>query len=227
MVKEVATWVEKYSPKTIDDIAGQQVIKATIKKFIGDGGLPNMLFVGPAGTGKTSLALAIVHEVLGDDIYGNFAEFNASDDRSMDFLRKNVVQATKHATINGKRRIIFLDEADGILKEGMQLLRHPLGNGSQTSFIFAANDFDSFITPLTSRLMVFKFEPLSNEDIVARLKQIAESEKVDVNATTLKEIAKQSNGDLRLAINLLQQKAYAAEAELEELRKKYAEEVTE
>jgi len=217
-------WTERYRPQTIDDIAGQTVIKATVKKFIGNSGLPNCLLVGPPGCGKTTMALAIVNEILGEDKDGNFAEFNASDDRSIEFLRKNVVQATKHAPLNGKLRLILLEEADGILKDGFQLLRRPLETATKTRFIFTANELKAFIAPLTSRLMVFKFEPLSKEDVIGRLKQIADAEKVKVTDQLLKEIAKEVNGDLRSAINSLQQKVYAEEAEKEELAKLYKKE---
>ena len=218
-------WSEKWRPTKIEDIVGQNVIKATVKKFINDGGIPNCLFHSETpGTGKTSMAYAIAHEILGDDFDTNFAYFDASVDRNIEFLRKNVVRAAKHQPINGRIRIILLDEADLLLKDSFQLLRgtlDPVGRETKTKIIFTANNFEAFTTPITSRLQVFKFEPLSKDDVIKRLKQIAEAEEVKVTDRLLKEIAKETTGDLRSAINLLQQKVYAEEAEEEELAKLY------
>ena len=221
-------WSEKYRPSEIDEIVGQNVIKATVKKFINDGWIPHCLFHSETpGTGKTSMAYAIAHEILGDDFDTNFAYFDASVDRNIEFLRKNVVRAAKHAPLNGKIRLILLDEADAILGDGFKLLRgtlDPVGKETKTKIIFTANDFEAFTTPITSRLQVFKFEPLSKDDVIKRLKQIAEAEQVKVSDQLLKEIAKETNGDLRGAINLLQQRVYAEEAESEELAKMYKKE---
>ena len=218
-------WTEKYRPSKIEDIVGQNVIKATVKKFINDGGIPHCLFHSETpGTGKTSMAYAIAHEILGDDFDTNFAYFDASVDRNIEFLRKNVVRAAKHQPINGRIRIILLDEADMLLKDGFSLLRgtlDPVGRETKTKIIFTANNFEAFTTPITSRLQVFTFEPLSKDDVIKRLKQIVEAEHVKVNEQLLKEIAKESLGDMRTAINSLQQKVYAEEAEEEELAKLY------
>jgi len=217
-------WSEKYRPTKIEDIAGQIVIKATVKKFINNSGIVNMLLVGPPGTGKTSLAHAIANEVLGDTKDANFLEVNASDDRGIEALRKTVVESTKYAPFNGKIRLILLDEADGILNIAMEMLRRPLETATKTRFIFTANNFDSFIAPLTDRLMVFKFEPLTKEDILKQLRKIATAENVKLTDILLKEISKECKGSMRSAINLLQQKVYAEEAEEEELAKFYKKE---
>lgn len=220
-----APWSEKYRPRHLDDIVGQTAVKSAIRGYLENGGIPHMLFHSETpGCGKTTMAQVIANEVLGEaGMKLNFIERNGSDDRSVDKVRTLITNTMRYQSLTGDLKIVVLDEADGLLKDAQELLRWPLdpGHATHVRFIFTANDIDSFIKPIISRLAVFKFAPLTTEDIHIRLQQILDAENVSLDAKIVREVAKNAHGDMRAAINKVQQSAYSYKAELEELRKQF------
>lgn len=174
------------------------------------------------GCGKTTMAQVIANEVLGEaGMKLNFIERNGSDDRSVDKVRTLITNAMRYQSLTGDMKIVLLDEADGLQKDAQELLRRPIEKATHVRFIFTANDIDSFINPIKSRLTVFEFAPLSTEDIHSRLQQILVAENVSLDAKIVREVAKDAHGDMRAAINKVQQRAYSYKTELEELRKQF------
>jgi replication factor C small subunit len=107
-------WIEKYRPKTLDDVNGQTDIVDRLSSYIERDDLPHLLFSGPAGIGKTTCATAIAREVYGDDWRGNFLELNASDQRGIDVVRDRIKNFARSSFGGFDYRIIFLDEADSL-----------------------------------------------------------------------------------------------------------------
>ena len=203
-------WTEKYRPVNIKDIVGHEYTKKVITGILKRGDIPHFLFYGHSpGTGKTSMAYAVARAILGGDLNGNFSEMNASDDRSLTSIRTHIIEAIKYMPLNGRVKIILLEEADGLNKEAQEALRHPLEKSGKTLFIFTSNHVNGWIKPLKSRLMDFEFEPLDFKDISARLEKIAKKERVAdrVSLAQIINIAKESEGDMRTAINKLQKTA--------------------
>lgn len=201
-------WAEKYRPKCLDDIVGHDDEMKIIRGMMSNGGLPNILLIGPQGTGKTAAAHAIATQLLDGDMAGNFIERNGSDDRTY-AIRKLAIEAARCLPLNGKLRVFVVDESDGLARDTQEALRHTLEHSGKTLFIFTANRKEEFIKPLLSRLTTFDFKELTPADILKRLKAICDIEGLTgaIKPTRLKLIVAKSEGDMRMAINELQKEA--------------------
>jgi replication factor C small subunit len=151
-------WTEKYRPKTLDDVCGQDEIVAVVKGMLKrDNDIPNIRMVGEAGTGKTTIAYLIGKELLKDFFDMNFCEYNASNDRGVDTIRE-VIKSSIHQPLFTDIRIIFLDESDGLTPQAQDMLRKPLEDRKSTRYILSANR-DVFTKPIRSRCVILEFEP--------------------------------------------------------------------
>ena len=197
---------EKYRPKRIDEIIGQDHLKPIVKEFIKRGDIPNMLFVGPAGVGKTSMAHAIANE-LGWSI----VELNASDERGIQVIRNEV----KMLAFTRGKKIILLDEADNMTEDAQHALRRIMEKATERGdarFILTANYEWKIIDPIRSRCVIMRFEKLPRELIIRRLVEILKAEGVRVRSreeleelkNALNIIVEVSNGDMRRCLNMLE-----------------------
>ncbi len=203
---EYVLWAEKYRPRTLDEIVNQEEIVMRLKKFVAERNVPHMLFAGPPGTGKTTAALAFAHDLYGEDYRRYILETNASDERGIDVIRTKVKEFAR-ARVSGDVpfKLIILDEADNMTADAQQALRRLMEVFTPTSrFILIANYPSKIIEPIQSRTALFRFTPLKKEDVVSRLKWIADNEGVEYEEKALETIYELSEGDMRRAINILQ-----------------------
>jgi len=209
MGEDKSIWTEKYRPSDFSDIKGQKEIVKRVKSFVEQKNMPHLLFSGPAGTGKTSLALVIVKQLFGDSWRSNFLELNASDERGIDVIRVKVKDfARTKALGNVPFKIIYLDECDALTREAQQALRRTMENYTQTCrFILSCNYSSKIIDPIQSRCAVFRFKPLDSEDINSLIDKIAKSEKLKIDEKAKKALIEISEGDCRRLENLLQSSA--------------------
>lgn len=199
-------WTEKYRPKKFSEIKGQKQIVEKTKAFVSQSNMPHILFAGPAGVGKTTLALVVAKQLYGNDWQHNFLELNASDERGIDVIRNKVKDFARTKTIgNFPFKIIYLDECDSLTKEAQQALRRTMENFSQTCrFILSCNYSSKIIEPIQSRCAVFRFKPLNSNDIESIVDNIAETEKIKITKEALKVLIEVSEGDVRKVENILQ-----------------------
>jgi len=199
-------WAEKYRPKSLKEIVNQEEIVRRLQRFVEEKNMPHLLFAGPPGTGKTTAALALAHDLYGEDWRRYVLELNASDERGIDVIRTKVKEFAR-SRVPGiiPFKIILLDEADNMTPDAQQALRRLMEMYVETTrFILVANYPSKIIEPIQSRCAVFRFIPLRREDVISRLKWIANNEKVEYEEEALEVIYELSEGDMRRAINILQ-----------------------
>ncbi len=199
-------WIEEYRPKDFSEIKGHEKIVSRVKAFVEANNLPHLMFSGPAGVGKTTLALIIARTLFGDDWHHNFLELNASDERGIDVIRVKVKDFARTKSIRDVPfKVIYLDECDSLTTEAQQALRRTMENYSNTCrFILSCNYSSKIIDPIQSRCTIFRFQPLKFEDIKEIVEHISEKEGLKVSDNVFEILYDISGGDARKAENILQ-----------------------
>lgn len=198
-------WVEKYRPQTLDEVVGQDHTILRLKRYVKEGNMPNLMFTGPAGVGKTTTAIALAKEMLGEYWRQNFLELNASDARGIDTVRNDIKNFCRLKAVGSPFRIIFLDEVDNMTKDAQHALRREMEMYTKTSsFILSCNYSSKIIDPIQSRCAIFRFTPVKGHQIMDRLKYIAETENLKISTGAIESIVYFAEGDMRRAVNILQ-----------------------
>jgi len=199
-------WIEKYRPKNLDDVVGQDEIVERLKAYVKHKNVPHLMFAGPAGTGKTTCALALAKELFGETWKQNLNELNASDERGINVIRGKIKDFARTAPI-GKTafKIIFLDEADSLTPDAQAALRRTIEKYSHICrFILSVNYSSKIIEPIQSRCTVFRYGPIKEDDVKKYMRKIAQNEKLEITPDGLETLIFISRGDMRKAINVLQ-----------------------
>jgi replication factor C small subunit len=206
-------WAEKYRPRSLNEVVNQKEIVERLKRFIAEKSIPHMLFAGPPGTGKTTIAHALAHDLYGENYRQYMLELNASDERKIEVIRTKVKEFARSRVVGEVPfKIVLLDEADNMTSDAQQALRRLMElYSANTRFILTANYPSKIIEPIQSRCAVFRFTSLKREDVVGRLMYICNQEKVVCREKALDIIYDISEGDMRRAINILQAAAALGE----------------
>lgn len=200
-------WVEKYRPKSLEELISQDSIIETIQRFIKNDQLPHLLFYGPPGTGKTSTILACAKQLYSPTEFNAMVlELNASDDRGIGIVRDQIMSFASTKTIFKKGfKLIILDEADAMTNDAQNALRRILEKFTENvRFCIICNYLSKIIPPIQSRCTRFRFGPLSDDKMQFRLDHIIENEKVDITDDGMKAVVQLACGDMRKALNIMQ-----------------------
>jgi replication factor C small subunit len=194
-------WVERYRPKTLKDIILTEENREHFNTIGED--TPNILFHGSPGTGKSTLAKIIVIDIL----KCQYLYINASDESGIDTIRNKVISFAQTRSVDGKKKVVILEEADGLTGDALRILRNVMEEYVDTTrFILTANYLNKIIEPIRSRCMLFKLQP-DLVGCVTRVVEILKKENIKVDANTSKRLAEFTTDrypDLRRIINDLQ-----------------------
>jgi replication factor C subunit 2/4 len=199
-------WIEKYRPKISNDIILDPFIKQKIDKILEAKAIPNMIITGEPGTGKTSTIICLAKEIYNNEnISENVLELNASDDRGLSIINNTILPFCKKKTKNNIIKLIILDEADSITNKAQNLLSNIIAEyRKNTRFVFICNDCSQITESIQSRCMIIKYPKISKEDLIIRIKNICEIEKIEHTENAIEKLLFLSDYDIRQGINNLE-----------------------
>lgn len=204
-------WVEKYRPKTISDIILPDDLKETFTKIVESGEMPNMLFTGSAGLGKTTVAKALCNQIGLDWIL-----INGSEEGNIDTLRGKIKQFASSVSLQGGFKVVILDEADYLNAQSTQpALRGFIEEfANNCRFILTCNFKNRIIEPLHSRCGVYEFNTTKKSmanlcmNFMNRAKIILTDEGIEFDEPVLAELIMKFAPDWRRVLNELQRQAF-------------------
>ena len=211
MVKNHTLLNEIYRPVVLDNYVGNANLKASIAKQLAQNDIQNYLFYGPAGTGKTTLAKLIVHNLDCESLY-----INASDERGIETIRDKV---SSFASVMSFKpiKVVILDEADFLTIQAQASLRNVIETFSRTTrFILTCNFVERIIDPLQSRCQVFKVVPPTKKEVALHLASVCDKESISYEPTTIGKVVNKFYPDLRKMLNTIQSSTINNKLELDD-----------
>lgn len=202
-------------PSRVEDIIGQDEVIREVTTVINrckatGETLPDMLFEGPPGVGKTTLALAVIRLWYGDSYRSSYIELNASDDRGIDVVRDRI----KPITMIRGHRTVLIDEGDKMTEDAQMAFRRIMETSKSTNFIITANEPWRIIEPIQSRCAIFNFRPLSTRDMQRVIVSVCREKGINFETTSVEEqrqlrdgleaLVKEGHGDVRKSLNILE-----------------------
>ena len=211
MVKNHTLLNEIYRPVVLDNYVGNANLKASIAKQLAQNDIQNYLFYGPAGTGKTTLAKLIVHNLDCESLY-----INASDERGIETIRDKV---SSFASVMSFKpiKVVILDEADFLTIQAQASLRNVIETFSRTTrFILTCNFVERIIDPLQSRCQVFKVVPPTKKEVALHLASVCDKESISYEPTAIGKVVNKFYPDLRKMLNTIQSSNINGNLELDD-----------
>ena len=197
---EHSLWVEKYRPTTLDTYIGNEHLKSKVSVYLESGDLPHLLLYGKAGTGKTTLAKLLVNNIDCDYLY-----INASDENGIDTIRSKVVGFSQTKSLDGKHKVVILDEADSMTSDAQLALRQIVVNNTKRGrFCLICNYICKIEASLKNEFLCIRFNQLPKQEIFSFVNTICEKEGLNIENDIIENIQHTYQSDIRSIINFLQ-----------------------
>ena len=194
-------WYEKYRPKTLEDLVLPDAYRDGFEQYVIDGCIPHLLFIGPAGSGKTTIGKALIHHCADTSLILNAS----SEDRGVGVMKVKVKNFASAKRSTNKKRIILLDEADGLTADAQGALKNTIETYQENCrFIFTANESEKITDPIKSRCVQYSFSKFKGSALIKYLKGILKAENIEFERSDLREVIKMFSPDIRSIINHLQ-----------------------
>lgn len=203
-------WAEKYRPQNISGIIYHDKITKSIISYLSVGKLPHLLFYGPAGSGKTSIIMAIAKQYYKNDFDNMTMILNASEERGIETVRNRIKQFVISKGLNEDPtvppfKLIILDEIDAMTDDAQAILRKVIEKYvNNVRFCFICNYLKKINPAIQSRCVIFRFNPIPYKEMYNYVITVCENEKIQITKNAIELVIKRSNGDMRKLLNILQ-----------------------
>jgi len=195
-------WYEKHRPNNLSQLAIPKNYRVAFKRYIKKKEIPHLLFYGPAGSGKTTIASILIRSVASGKLILNAS----SEDRGIATIKGKVKQfASSKRRDKGKLNIVFFDESHGLTLDAQEALKNPIeAYHTNCRFIFACNQIDKMIEPIISRCILYKFDSMPKKKLLSYLEKILIAEEIKYKEKDVMKIVDTFYPDVRTIINNLQ-----------------------
>jgi replication factor C subunit 2/4 len=199
---------EKYRPKKLEDLVLDEIIYTKIKNIIKNKEIPNIIFTGKSGVGKTSTIHSIARLIYPKEYHDSVIELNASDDRGIKSVHDTIINFCKRKVDfkegYAQHKLLILDEADNITPKAQKLINSIIEKFPLTRFAFTCNNSSAVIESIQSRCIIIRFTKPPVDSFINRIKYICSCENIDYDEEALKYLFDLCQRDLRKTLNMLE-----------------------